>query len=118
MMMVMMMRVRWLRIGFCGFLCFFLLAASFLYCSFLFGKTQKLRSPHSSSPHHQPPTNKLQTTQRERNTTEKNLEKKKKRRRRRRRDGPYNWKILFFLISRKDDHQHMWVAKLLKQTMI
>jgi hypothetical protein len=63
--MMMMMRVRWLPIGFCGFLCFFpskLLAASFLSCSFLFGKTQKLRSPHSSSPHHQPPTTNKQNS--------------------------------------------------------
>jgi hypothetical protein len=116
MMMMMMMRVRWLPIGFCGFLCFFpskLLAASFLSCSFLFGKTQKLRSPHSSSPHHQPPTKKIQTTQRERNPTEKNLEKKKKKKR---------WTLqlenFVFLDLQNDGHQHMWVARLLKETMI
>jgi hypothetical protein len=101
-------------VGFCVF--FFLsklLAASFLSCSLLYGKTQKLRSPHSSSPHYQPPTNKIQTTQRERNPTEKNLEKKKKKKR---------WTLqlenFVFLNLQDDDHQHIWVAKLLKQTMI
>ncbi len=111
---MMMMRVRWLPIGFCGFLCFFpskLLAASFLSCSFLFGKTQKLRSPHSSSPRHQPPTTNKQNSnhpERERNPTEENLEKKKKKR----------WTLqlenFVFLNLQDDDHQHMWVCKIIK----